>query len=71
MKVWLCPACSMINITNNNTAHAENGKFFALFKTKRKNILKNYNTDFGSCLKKKELLSIDAVKFIFHCGLKL
>jgi len=50
--------------------HAENGTFLALFKTKIKNILKNYSTDFGSCLK-KELLSTDAVKFIFHYGLKL
>ena len=39
----------MISITNNNIVHAENGTFFAFFKTKRKNVLKNYNTDFGSC----------------------
>jgi hypothetical protein len=69
MKVGLCPACYMISITNNDIVHAGNSTFFALFKTNRKNILKNYNTDFRSCLKKE--LSTDAVKFIFHYGLKL
>lgn len=49
MKVWLCPACNMISITNNNIAHTENGTFLAFFKTKIKTFLKNYNTDFGSC----------------------